>query len=142
MKSSQAGMASGCVTWFIVFLLLGSCLVPVGVIVGGITSGLNADFVTRTLGPYMCPEGSTAEVHTFTTAGRDVTGFGTLTTAYEARCVNTNGVIVKDLGPTLGFIWTGIVAAIGFIAALLLAFLSAAPVGAIVGNFLNHQANV
>ena len=107
MKSSQAGMASGCVTWLIVFLLLGSCLVPVGVIVGGITSGLNADFVTRTLGPYMCPEGSAAEVHTYTTAGRDVTGFGTLTTAYEARCVDANGNMVKDLGPTLGFTGPG-----------------------------------
>ena len=131
---------SGCVIWLLTFCLLGSCLIPVAAAVGGITSTLNANYVARLLGPTMCPEGSMPKVHTYATTSQDENGFEHPSTGYEVRCENADGRIVKNLGPTYAFVWTGILMSMGLVTAGVLAFLFAAPVGAFIGRLTNRSA--
>jgi hypothetical protein len=140
MKSGKTATLSGCVALLIAFCILGSCLLPFGLVVGGITSTVSADFVAQTLGPYMCPQGSVAQVHTFETTSRDASGFENAATGYEVRCVNPAGELVKDLGPTVGFAWTGILAVASLLVALLLAFLFASSVGALVAKLRSRNS--
>lgn len=55
MKSTTTGAASGCIIWFIVFGLLSTCLLPVGMMIGGFTSVTN--LAMQTLEPLICPTG-------------------------------------------------------------------------------------
>jgi hypothetical protein len=134
-NSAKVGAASGCIIWLITFFLLVSCLVPVGLVAGGISSGLNADFVAQTLGPYMCPADSTAQVYTYATTMWDQNNFEQPANAYELRCLDVNQKIVKNLGPIPFFVWTGIFAVFGVVLAGLLAFVFAAPAGALIARF-------
>ena len=134
MKSTKIGAATGCVIWLITFGLLGSCLVPVALVVEGLVRGFNPELVARTLGPAMCPAESSAQVHTYPTTLTDSDGFESPATGYELRCINANGAIAKDLGPFPFFIWTGIAAGAGLALAALLALLLAAPAGAFIAR--------
>lgn len=139
MKTYQAGTISGCIFWLISFLIMASCLLPVGLVAGSLTTTTNASFITRILEPYLCPEGSQARVHTYATTTLDENGFEKDSTAYEMRCLNPQGEIIKDLGATYGFIWMGILAAISVVLSALLAILLAAPVGILVARYIKRS---
>lgn len=136
MKSAKTGAVSGCIVWVLVFGILCMCLFPVTMVVGSITSTVTGDSVARILGPRLCPAGSTAEIFTYETTTTDENGFETPTTAYEMRCVDLSGNIVKDLGPSYAFIWMGILSGIGLILSVVLAFLLAAPAGVVIARVI------
>lgn len=133
MKSATTGAVSGCVVWMIVFCVLSACLLPVAMPVGSFAIELSPDFVTDILGPYLCPQDSTAEIVT-----RQVTGVRTPTTSYNMQCVDSNGNVVKEPSPDFAFIWLGILAITGLILSALIAFLLAAPAGVLIVNLSNR----
>ena len=138
-RSAGAGAASGCLVWLVAFSMLCMCLLPIAVAAGGVSSTLGADFVAITLEPYLCPEGTTAEVHTFETTMPNDMGGESAATGYETRCVDANGNVVKDLGPMAGFAWTGLLGIAALLISVLLAFVFAAPVGALVSRFMSRR---
>jgi hypothetical protein len=139
MKSAGAGAASGCLVWFIAFSMLCMCLLPFSMAIGGVSSTLGAEFVASTLEPYLCPDGTTAEVNEFATTMQDDFGSESATTGYEVNCVDANGNIVQELGPSYAFVWLGVLAVIALALSALLAFVLAAPVGALVSRFMNRR---
>lgn len=139
MKSAKTGALSGCIVWVLVFSILCACLLPVTMVVGSVTSTVTGDSVARILGPRLCPAGSTAEIFTYATTTRDENGFEMPSTAYEMRCVDTSGNIVKDLGPTYAFVWIGLLGVVGLILSAVLAFLLAAPAGALIARVFQKK---
>lgn len=139
MKPAASGAVSGCAVWVLVFLALVSCLLPVAVAAGGITSTLSSGFVARTLEPYLCPDGSTADIITYWTTTRDEYGHPVPTTAYEMQCLDSEGSVVRAPSPDYGFIWTGILAAVGLVLSLVLAFVLAAPAGMLVARLIARR---
>ncbi len=140
MKSATTGAVSGCVIWMIVFCFLSIMCLPVALVgapVGSITIELSPGFVEDILGPYLCPQDSTAEIVT-----RQVTGVRTPITSYNMQCVDSNGNIVKEPSPDALFIWVGIwvgiFAVTGLILSALVAFLLAAPAGVLIVNLSNR----
>ena len=136
MKSSPIGAVSGCVVWIVMFGILGSCTLPVAMMVGGFTSASN--YALRTLGPILCPNGTTAELHSYATTTTDEYGNSQPSTVYELYCVDANGVILKKDPILYAFLWNGMMSVIGLVIAALLAFALAAPAGVIVTKLLNR----
>ncbi len=134
MKSTKAGAVSGCLIWFIVFGLLGSCLIPAGMMMGGLSSV--TPFALQILEPLICPDGTTARFRTYATTSNDEFGNPQPSTAYVMQCVDANGDVVKEDPVTYAFIWIGIVTGIGVIASAVLAFVFAAPAGALIGRMI------
>jgi hypothetical protein len=60
-------------------------------------------------------------------------------TAYEMRCIDTSGNIAKDLGPTYAFVWMGLLGVVGLILSAVLAFLLAAPAGALIARVFQKK---
>jgi len=138
MKSASAGAASGCIVWFLVFGVLLLCLCPTAMVVGSFSATSQSSFAVRTLEPYLCPEGSTAEIITFATTSTDEFGNQQPATGYEMQCVDANGVIVREPSPDYAFYWLGLLFAGSLILSALLALLFAAPVGALVPVLINR----
>ena len=139
MKSAATGTLSGCVVWIIVFCVLLTCLIPVAAFVGGLSSTLAADFVAGTLEPYLCPEGSHAEIITFQTTSVDDFGNRQPATGFEMQCVNAQGVITRDPSPDYGFIWLGVLGLAALVLAAVLAFLLAAPAGILLARLFSGR---
>jgi hypothetical protein len=137
MKSATTGTISGCIVWIIVFCTLSTCIFPVAAGMGGITS--SSEFVMKTLGPYICPEGSSAQSYSYATTTTDENGNRQPSTAYVLQCVDTNGVIVKEDPVVYAFEWVGILALIGLIVAALLSFAFAAPAGVLIGRLFGRN---
>lgn len=133
MKTTKAGAVSGCVIWFIVFGLLGTCLVPAGMMIGGLT--WMTDPALQTLEPLICPEGTTAKFRTYATTTSD----NQPSTAYVMQCVDASGNVVKEDPVAFAFIWVGIFAGIGLILSLVFAFVFAAPAGALIGKAIHRN---
>jgi hypothetical protein len=128
----KTGTVSVCIVWIIVFGMLSFCLLPVSMIIGGFTSVSN--FAMQTLGPVICPDGTTAESYSYATTTTDENGNTQPSTAYELHCVDANGVVIKE-DPVL----YGIIAVIGLVIAALLAFALAAPAGVLIARFLDRS---
>jgi hypothetical protein len=137
MKPARTGAISGCIIWFIVFALLSTCLLPVGMAIGGFTSV--TDFAMQTLEPLICPDGTTAKSRSYATTTTDDFGNSQPSTAYVMQCVDTNGEVVKEDPVVYAFVWIGIIAGIGLALAGILAFVFAAPAGVIVTRLLNRN---
>ena len=137
MKPKATGTLSGCLVWIIAFGILSTCILPVAMAVGGITSF--SRFAMQTLEPVICPEGTTAESYSYATTTTDEYGNTQPSTAYELHCVDANGVVVKEDPILYAFVWIGIIALIGLVIAALLAFALAAPAGALIAKFLNRR---
>lgn len=131
------GTVSGCIVWIIVFGILSACLLPVAMIVGGVTSVSN--FAMQTLGPVICPDGTTAESYSYATTTTDEYGNSQPSTAYELHCVNATGGVVKEDPVLYAFLWIGIFASIGLVIAAVLAFALAAPAGVLIARALNRN---
>lgn len=137
MKSTGTGAVSGCIIWVIVFGVIGSCLVPVGMMVGGFTSV--TDFAMQALEPLICPDGTTAKSRSYATTTTDDFGNPQPSTAYVMQCIDENGKVVKEDPVAYAFIWIGIIAGIGLILSALLAFVFAAPAGVLIGRMINRN---
>jgi hypothetical protein len=142
MKSAATGTLSGCVVWVIVFFILLTCLIPTAALVGGLSSTLAADFVAGTLEPYLCPEGSHAEIITFQTTSIDDFGNAQPATGFEMQCVNSQGEITRDPSPDYGFIWLGVLGLASLVLSALLAFLLAAPAGVLIARLFKGRKDV
>jgi len=136
MKTTTTGTVSGCIVWALAFAALSTCLLPVAMFVGGFTSG--SDLTMRTLGPYICPEGTTAESYSYQTTTFDEYGSPSPATATELHCVDSNGNVVKNDPIGYAFAWIGILLAIGCLASVVLAFFLAAPAGVIIAKLIKR----
>ena len=141
MKSASTGALSGCIVWVIVFGVLSMCLCPMTMAVAGVTSAVSADFVAQTVGPMLCPANTTPKIHTFATTSTDENGFESPATGYEMYCVDANGELVQNAGPTYAFVWIGLLAMLGIVVSALLAFLLAAPAGVLAAKFFNRNSS-
>ena len=136
MKSTNAGALSGCIVWIIVFAVLSMCLCPVAMLVGGFTSA--SPFAMQTIGPLVCPAGTTAQSCSYATTTTDEFGNSEPSTAYELHCVDESGQVIKKDPVLYAFLWIGIIALIGLVVATLLAFALAAPAGVLIGRLLDR----
>ena len=137
MKSATTGTISGCIVWVIVFGVLSLCIFPVASVIGGFTSA--SGLAMRTLGPFICPDGSTAQSYSYATTTTDEFGNRQPSTAYVLQCVDANGEVVKEDPVLYAFIWIGIIAIIGLIIAMILSFVLAAPAGVLIGRAINKM---
>jgi hypothetical protein len=138
MKSSaSAGAVSGCIVWALVFAALGTCIFPVVMAVGGFTS--STSIAIQTTGNIICPEGTTPESYSYATTSTDEYGNSHPATAYELHCVNATGEVVKEDPVGFAFLWMGILAGIGLVVAVILAFAIAAPAGVLIARLLNRN---
>lgn len=134
MNPTKTSFLSGCIIWFFACSLVSSCLVPAALMAGGLSSTLAADNVAGMVSPVLCPAGSTGEITTYQTTTRDDNGVDRPSTAYEMRCVDASGQVVRDSNPDYAFVWIGLLAAGGLVLSGLLALALAAPLGALIGR--------
>lgn len=137
MKPKATGTLSGCIVWIIAFGILSTCILPIAMAVGGITSV--SRFAMQTLAPMICPEGTTAKSYSYATTTTDEYGNTQPSTAYELHCVDANGVVVKEDPVLYAFVWIGLTGLIGLVIAALLAFAFAAPAGVLIAKLLNRR---
>lgn len=138
MKSAATGTASGCVVWTLVFCILSTCVLSVGLPLGGLISSFNNDFIASIMDAYLCPPESTGEIVTHATT---TDGGRRSATSYQMQCVDANGTVVRERSPDFFFIWFGVLALVGLILSALFAFLLAAPAGILVGNLTSRWRN-
>ena len=137
MKSLKTGAVSGCIIWVLLIGIVSSCVLPISIVIGSVTSFSN--FAIQTTGKYICPENTTPQSYSYETTSQDEYGNYTPATAYELQCVDASGEIVKTDPIVYAFLWDGIFAVVGLIIAILITFALAAPAGALVAKFLNRN---
>lgn len=134
MKATAVGTTSGCVIWILAFGLVSLCLCPMAAVVGTLSTTLGADSVAGIMGPYLCPANSTADIETFETTTTDEFGNLEPATAYEMRCLDAEGNVVREGSPDFAFYWVGLLMLVSLVLAGGLAFLVAAPLGAFIAR--------
>lgn len=137
MKQTTAGTISGCVIWIIAMGILISCILPMFLIIGSVTSF--SQFAVKTTGSIICPDGTTAESHSYETTTTDEFGNSEPATGVELRCVDQSGEVVKTDPVGYAFLWDGIFALIGLLISGILAFVLAAPIGVLIGKWFNRR---
>lgn len=137
MTSVKTGTLSGFIVWIIACGLISSCLAPTAMMIGSFTSF--SDFAIRLTGRFICPEGTTPDVRSYATTTTDEYGNSQPATAYVLQCLNTGGTVVKEDPVGYAFLWMGILAAIGLLLSVVLAFVLAAPAGVLISRFLNRN---
>ena len=137
MKATRTGTVSGCLIWFILLFLLGSCIVPVAMLIGGFTSGTS--LALRVVTPMVCPPDSTSKIHSYATTTQDENGFEQPAVGYELHCLDSKGKLVKTSQIGYSFFWIGITSIIGLMLSGILAFLLAAPAGAWIARFVKKR---
>lgn len=137
MKQASTGTISGCLVWIIACGVMSTCLLPVAMAVGSITSISN--FAIQQTGRFICPENTTPGTRTYATTTTDENGNRQPSTAYVMQCVDENGAVVKEDPVGYAFLWIGIIAAIGLILSAVLAFLLTAPAGVLIARLINRN---
>ncbi|HAX70336.1 MAG TPA: hypothetical protein DCY14_12045, partial [Anaerolineae bacterium] len=94
MSKAKTATFSGCLIWFLLLTLIGSCVMPVALMAGGISSA--SDFAIGIMGGFICPETTTPESYSYATTTTDEYGNSRPSTAYELHCVDANGEVVKE----------------------------------------------
>lgn len=135
-QSTAAGTLSGCVIWILSIGIIASCVLPIFVVIGSVSSF--SQFAIRTTGNLICPDGTTPESYTFETTTTDEFGNSQPATGVELHCVDQSGEIVKTDPVGYAFLWTGIWALVGLILSAVLAFLLAAPLGVLIGRLFKR----
>ncbi|MFZ1396128.1 MAG: hypothetical protein WAS33_04485, partial [Candidatus Promineifilaceae bacterium] len=102
---------------------------------------LGADTVAGIMGPYLCPEESSADVVTFQTTTTDEFGNLEPATGYEMRCLDANGNVVQEGSPNFAFYWVGLLMLGSLLLSGGLAFLVAAPLGAFIARRNGRSAS-
>ncbi len=137
MKSTSAGAVSGCLIWLILIGLIGTCLLPLAMAVGGITS--ISGFAIQTTGKFICPQETTPTTYSYATTTTDENGNTQPSTAYVLQCMDASGTVVKEDPVGYSFLWIGIISALGLIVSGLLAFVLAAPAGVLIGRLFKGK---
>ena len=135
MNNAKTTAISGCLIWFFLISIIGSCVMPVAFVVGSISS--TSDYVIENVGVFICPEGTAPRSHSYATTTTDEYGNTQPSTAYELQCEDSNGDIVQTDPIVYAFIWIGIVALLGLVLTGVLAFVFAVPGGMLVTRVLN-----
>jgi hypothetical protein len=134
MRSSRTGALSGCIVGIILMIVLGACLLPLGFILGSVTS--TSDQAIKTTGKILCPAGSEPSSYSYATTTTDENGNRQPSTAYELHCVDAGGQTVKEDPVVYGFLWIGMFAGAALILTIILAFALAAPAGVLIGRLV------
>ena len=137
MRPNSKGTLAGCIVWIIVFASLSMCILPLAMLVGGVTS--TNQFAIQTIGSMICPQGTVAKSYSYATTTTDEYGNTQPSTAYELHCVDENGLILKKDPVFYAFMWIGISASIGLVIAALLAFALATPAGLLISRLFNQR---
>jgi hypothetical protein len=124
------------VLWILAIGVILSCVLPIFVVIGSITSF--SQFAIHTTGSIICPDGTTPESYSYETTTTDEFGNVEPATGVELHCVDGNGTVVKTDPVGYAFLWNGIFAFIGFIVSAILAFILAAPLGVLIGRLFNR----
>ena len=132
MKQATAGTISGCVIWIISIGVIMSCVLPIFIVIGSITSF--SQFAIKTTGSFVCPDGTTAESYSYETTTTDEFGNSQPATGVELHCVDQTGTVVKKDPVGYAFLWDGIFAVAGLMISAVLAFVLAAPLGVLIGR--------
>lgn len=135
MSKTKTTAVSGCLIWFVLIAVIGSCVMPVAFVVGSISS--TSDYVIENVGVFICPEGTAPRSHSYATTTTDEFGNTQPSTAYELQCEDSNGDIVQTDPIAYAFIWIGIVALLCLVLTGVLAFVFAVPGGMLVTRVLN-----
>jgi len=135
MNNTKTTAISGCVIWFLLICTISSCVMPVFFTVGSVSSF--SEFAIKTTGGWLCPEGTTPESYSYSTTTHDEKGFDQPTTAYELRCLDASGTVVKEDPFSYALIWIGLWTLIGLILSGVLTFIFAVPGGMLVTKILN-----
>ncbi len=136
MSDKKSSAISGCVIWFVLLSVIGSCVMPIAFAVGGVTS--STDFVIVNIGTFICPEGTAPRSHSYQTTMNDEYGVARPATAYELQCEDSNGEVVQTDPIAYAFIWIAICALVGAVLTGLLSFVFAVPGGMLVTRFLRN----
>lgn len=134
MSKAKTATFSGCLIWFLLLTLIGSCVMPVALMAGGISSA--SDFAIGIMGGFICPETTTPESYSYATTTTDEYGNSRPSTAYELHCVDANGEVVKEDPIVYAFGWIGLTALAGILVTALLSFILAVPGGMLVTRLL------
>ncbi len=136
MKQTTTGAVSGCLVWVIAFVVISMCILPIAMIVGGITSF--SDLAIQQTGRFICPENTTPDVYSYATTTTDENGNRQPSTAYVLQCKDASGEVVKEDPVGYAFLWSGIIAGVGLILSGILAFVLAAPAGILIAKLLDR----
>lgn len=136
-QATTAGTVSGCIIWILSIGAITSCILPVFIVIGSITSF--SQFAMQTTGNMLCPNGTTAESYSYETITTDEFGNIEPATGVSLRCVDENGAVVKEDPVGYSFLWIGVFALIGLIISAILAFAFAAPLGMLIGRLFNRS---
>ena len=137
MNNVKTTAVSGCLIWFLLIFIIGSCVMPVFFVVGSISSF--SEYAIHTTGGWLCPQNTTPESYSYETTSRDENGFEHPATAYELHCVDASGAVVKEDPILYAFIWIGIWALAGLIVSVIITFVFAVPGGMLVTTLLNKM---
>lgn len=137
MNTVKTGTLSGFIVWIIACGLISSCLAPAAMIIGGVTAV--SDFAVQQTGRFICPDNTTTDVRTYATTTTDENGNRQPSTAYVLQCKDAGGEVVKEDPVGYAFLWMGILAVLGLILSIVLAFLVAAPAGVLIAKFMSRR---
>lgn len=135
MSNTKTTVVSGCVIWFVLLSVIGSCVMPIFFLIGGISSA--SDFAIQTTGRYICAEGTTPQSFSYDTFTTDEYGISRPSTAYELHCVDASGDVVQKDPIGYAFLWIGVAALLGAVVTGVLAFVFAVPGGVLVTKMLS-----
>jgi len=131
MKEATTGTISGCLVWIIAFVVIGMCILPISF--AGSMFTITSNFAVKQTGAIVCPDNTTPKIRSFATYGSGPS------TTYVLECVDASGNVVKEDPVGFAFLWIGIVTGIGLILTGVLAFVFAAPAGALVAGLVNRM---
>lgn len=134
MSKTTTTAVSGCLIWFLLLSIIGSCIMPIFFVIGSVSAV--SDFAIQTTGSWICPENTTPQTYTYETTSTDEYGNRQPSTAYVLQCVDSSGAIVKEDPVGYAFIWIGIWAVAGIIITGVLCFVFAVPGGMMVTKIL------
>jgi len=134
MKNTGTTAVSGCLIWFILISIVGTCVMPVFFVAASLSSF--SEFAIQTTGGWLCPEGTTPQRHTYPTTSTDEYGNSHPATGYSLHCVDASGEVVKEDLVLYAFIWIGVLSLIGMIVSAVICFIFAVPGGMLVTKLL------
>jgi len=140
MNQTKTAALSGCVIWALSIFMITSCVLPIFVVAGSVSSF--SEYAVQMTGGWLCPEGTTPQRYSYSTTTLDDFGARQPATAYELHCVDASGATVKTDPLAYAFVWIGAWVVLGLMASTLLSFLFAAPAGVLLAKALNKIAPV
>ncbi len=120
MERKTNRFLTGCLVWFVVFLVISSCLVPVGMLAGGFTMFFSEDLITSSLGQFLCPVNTFPEIISYDSVRIDEEGIERPSTTLEMVCKTPDGNTVSNLGGSYALIWSGIFVVVSLVLSAIL----------------------